>query len=87
MYKSILAIPLVITVSACQTTEETTAAGALGGAAIGAAVSDSSDRTKGALIGGAVGAVAGNMIGKANEPGDCVYQYPDGRRYIAPCPA
>lgn len=85
MYKTVMALPLVAALGACETTDQSTAAGALTGAAIGAAVSSSDDRAKGAIIGGVAGGVAGNMIGKANTPGDCVYQYPDGRRYVAPC--
>ena len=40
-----------------------------------------------AIIGGVAGAVAGNLIGKAPTAGDCVYQNPDGSRYVARCPA
>ncbi|MDG1288544.1 MAG: glycine zipper 2TM domain-containing protein [Lentibacter sp.] len=67
--------------------DQSIAAGALGGALIGAAVSSSDDRAKGAIIGGVAGAVAGNLIGKAPTAGDCVYQNPDGSRYVARCPA
>ena len=39
-----------------------------------------------ALIGGAVGALADALIGRANEPGDCVYRDRYRRRYIDRCP-
>ncbi|MCO4777458.1 MULTISPECIES: YMGG-like glycine zipper-containing protein [Lentibacter] len=87
MYKLLLTIPLIAALGACDTTDQSMAAGALGGALIGAAVSSSDDRTKGAIIGGVAGAVAGNLIGKAPTAGDCVYQNPDGSRYVARCPA
>jgi len=87
MYKLLLTIPLVAALAACDTTDQSMAAGALGGALIGAAVSSSDDRAKGAIIGGVAGAVAGNLIGKAPTAGDCVYQNPDGSRYVARCPA
>ena len=87
MYKLLLTIPLIAALGACDTTDQSMAAGALGGALIGVAVSSSDDRTKGAIIGGVAGAVAGNLIGKAPTAGDCVYQNPDGSRYVARCPA
>ncbi|MBK6468920.1 MAG: glycine zipper 2TM domain-containing protein [Rhodobacter sp.] len=71
--------------AACTPTEQSTAVGALGGAAVGAAVSGPGDKTKGAIVGGALGAVAGSLIGKANEPGKCYYNDGYGNRYIAPC--
>jgi hypothetical protein len=40
---------------------------------------------EGAAIGGAV-AQRLALIGRAREPGDCIYRERDGRRYIAPCP-
>ena len=87
MYKLLLTIPLIAALGACDTTDQSMAAGALGGALIGAAVSSSDDRTKGAIIGGVAGSVAVNLIGKAPTAGDCVYQNPDGSRYVARCPA
>ena len=60
------------------------ALGGAGGAAIGAAVSGDA---AGTLIGGFAGAAAGALIGRATEPGYCVYRerrYPY-RRYKAPC--
>ena len=57
MYRLLLTIPLVAALGACDTTDQSMAAGALGGALIGAAVSSSDDRAKGAIIGGVAGAL------------------------------
>ena len=58
-----LAFPLVaLGLAACTPTDQSTAVGALGGAAIGAAVSSDSDRTRGALAGAAVGAQHGALL-------------------------
>jgi len=85
MYKIILALPLLVTLSACETTTQSTLGGAALGALAGSAVSGSGDKTKGAVVGGLVGAAAGNYIGRSNQPGQCVYQYPNGQRYTAAC--
>ncbi len=66
--------------------DRATGTGALAGAVLGAAVSDDGDRVEGALIGGAAGAIAGNLIGQAQTPGDCIYTDAYGNRYVAPCP-
>ena len=71
--------------AACTPTEQSTAVGALGGAALGAAVSGSDDRAKGAIAGAALGAVAGSLIGPASTSGNCRYRRADGSIYIAPC--
>lgn len=80
-----LMIPLVAFTAACGTPEQSAMAGAVTGAALGAAVSDSDDREKGALIGAAAGLTAGVLIGNSSKPGDCIYRDAYGRRYIAPC--
>lgn len=86
MNKMIMVIPALALTAACQTSDNQSAVtGAAAGAALGAAINDD-DRVEGALIGGAAGAVAGSLIGKANQPGDCVYQDRYGRRYVADCP-
>ena len=41
---------------------------------------------RGAVAGGAVGAVAGALIGRASEPGRCIYRDRYGRQYVAACP-
>lgn len=72
--------------SACTTSpEQNTILGAVGGAAVGHAVSGSGDKTKGALIGAAIGAVAGTMIGQANQAGKCYYADGRGGTYIGNC--
>ena len=91
--KSLLALPLVALIAGCQGmggmgmggTGQSTAGGALLGAAAGAAIADDGDRFEGAVIGGALGAAAGNLVGRSQN-GNCVYQRPDGSRYVATCP-
>ncbi|WP_341349515.1 glycine zipper 2TM domain-containing protein [Cognatishimia maritima] len=88
MKKYALVLPIVVSVAACQTTtEQSTLAGAAAGAAIGASVSGDDDKLQGAIIGGAVGAAAGNYVGKANEPGQCIYTDRYGNQYVAACPS
>jgi len=86
MTRYILILPLLILpLAACQTSEQNAALGALGGAAVGAAVSSDSDRTKGALVGAAVGAAASTLIGPAQTQGQCYYRDQYGQRFIAAC--
>ncbi|MGC1495277.1 MAG: YMGG-like glycine zipper-containing protein [Sulfitobacter sp.] len=85
MKKLFIAIPLIAALAACETQNQSTAAGALTGAALGAAVSNDSDNVKGAIIGGIAGAAAGNYLGRA-QSGKCVYQNSAGQRYTAACP-
>lgn len=85
MKKLALLLPLVALLAACQTTDQNAALGALGGAAVGAAVSSDEDRTRGALIGAAAGVAASTLIGPAQQPGQCVYRDSQGRRFTAPC--
>ncbi|WP_108483219.1 glycine zipper 2TM domain-containing protein [Oceaniglobus ichthyenteri] len=85
MRRLFFVLPLVGLVAACDTPGQSTLTGAALGAATGAAVSGGNDKVVGALIGGAAGAAAGNYIGRANQPGQCVYQRSDGSRYTAPC--
>ena len=57
--------------------------------AVVTSISACSQTERGAAIGGlggAVGAVAGALIGRANEPGDCYYRDRRGNRYIDRCP-
>jgi len=61
----ILILPVMaLSLSACQTSDQNAALGALGGAAVGAAVSGGGDRTTGALVGAAVGVAASTLIGR-----------------------
>jgi hypothetical protein len=85
MNKTILLTIMGLGIAACVPADQATLGGAATGAVLGAAVSDSDDRVEGAIIGGAVGAVAGNLIGRANTPNDCVYEDAYGRRYVARC--
>lgn len=88
MKKALLALPLVTALAACETPEQSALAGAAAGAAIGSAVSADNDRLQGAVVGGAVGAAAGAAAGTyvgRSQGGDCVYQRPDGTRYVAAC--
>jgi uncharacterized membrane protein len=94
MKKLMMVLPVVAGLSACvqnspysngqMTQQQRTMTGALAGAALGAAVTDGNDRVKGALIGGALGAAAAQLIGQTSS-GQCVYQYPDGRKVISDC--
>lgn len=85
MNKMFLALPLLAALAACDTPTQSALTGAAVGAASGAAISGGGDKVQGALIGGAIGAAAGNYIGRTNQPGQCVYQYPNGQRYTAAC--
>ncbi|MEM6305750.1 MAG: hypothetical protein AAF744_13615 [Pseudomonadota bacterium] len=85
MKKVLIALPMIGALAACDTRDGTLAASTLTGAALGAAVSGSSDRTRGAIIGGAAGLAAGSVIAR-QQNGQCVYQRSDGSRYVAACP-
>ena len=87
MKKFLLIMPLAASLAACETTaDQNIATGALTGAAVGAIASDDDDRLKGAVLGGAAGAAVGSLVSAANEPQQCIYRYPDGTTYRAPCP-
>lgn len=60
---------LPLSIAACTPAEQRASVGALGGAAVGAALSSDSDRKKGALVGAAVGAAAVTLIGPAPTRG------------------
>lgn len=90
MSRILIALPLIaLSLSACQTTDQNAALGALGGAAVGAAVSSDQDRTTGALIGAAVGVAVGvaasTLIGPAPSQGQGYYRDQYGQRFIANC--
>ena len=85
MKKIIFALPLIAALAACETQNQSTATGALTGAALGAVVSGDDDRAKGAVIGGILGGAAGNYAGRT-QSGRCVYQNSQGQRYYAACP-
>ena len=85
MRKFLAILALIIPLTACETQQDATIAGAATGALIGAAVSNDDDKVLGAVIGGAVGAYTGRYIGRT-QTGSCVYERTDGTRYIAACP-
>ena len=66
----------------CTTAEQSGTVGALGGAAIGAAVSR--DPVKGAAIGAVAGGAAGYLLGRTAD-GRCRYSDGRGGTYIARC--
>lgn len=88
MKKAFLIFPILSVAAACDTpiADRSTTTGAAIGGVIGAAVADDDDRLEGAIVGAAAGGLAGNLIGRANNPGDCVYQDQYGNRYVADCP-
>ena len=85
MRKLLAILTLVVPISACETQQDATIAGAATGALIGAAVSNDDDKVLGAVIGGTAGALAGRYIGRT-QSGSCVYQRTDGSRFVAACP-
>ncbi|MGL4310465.1 MAG: glycine zipper 2TM domain-containing protein [Paracoccaceae bacterium] len=86
MKKLLLILPVAaLSLSACATTDQNAAAGALGGAALGAALSSDDDRTQGALIGAAVGVAGSTLIGPAQQAGQCYYRDAYGRRVVGAC--
>jgi outer membrane lipoprotein SlyB len=70
---------------ACTPAEQNAAIGAVGGAAVGAAVSSDDDREKGAIVGAIVGVAASQLIGPAPQAGKCYYKDQYGNTYIAAC--
>ena len=84
MRNAIIAVLSTLAIAGCTATQQGAAVGGASGAAIGAAVSGD---VEGAVVGGAVGAAAGALIGRASEPGMCVYEDDYGRRYKAECPS
>ena len=86
MKRFLLTLPiLTLALAACTPSEQNAAIGALGGAAVGAAISSDSDRTKGAIAGAAVGVIASQLIGPAPQSGKCYYRDQYGQKYIAAC--
>lgn len=86
MTRFLLTLPLLaLPIAACTPSEQNAAIGALGGAAVGAAVSSKSDREKGAVVGAIAGVAASQLLGPAQKPGQCYYRDQYGNRYIAAC--
>ena len=90
MRKLLMIAPVLALLAGCEDMSQTGGlsqnqlVGTVGGAAIGAVVTPHNP-LQGALIGGAVGLVAGTYLGRDTQ-GHCVYQRPDGSRYLAQCP-
>jgi len=82
MKKILIVASLILPLAACTQTERGAAIGATSGAIIGGAVTND---IEGAAVGAAVGGVAGALIGRASEPGYCIYRDRYGRRYTARC--
>lgn len=86
MTRFLLTLPLLaLPIAACTPAEQNAAIGAVGGAAVGAAVSSDSDREKGAIVGAVVGVAASQLLGPAPQAGKCYYRDQYGNRYIAAC--
>lgn len=85
MKKFLMMLPvLALGLAACETSDQNAAAGALGGAVVGAAVTDNNP-LQGALIGAAVGVAASTLIGPTGNAGQCYYRNSQGQRYIDRC--
>jgi outer membrane lipoprotein SlyB len=86
MTRFLLTLPLLaLPIAACTPAEQNAALGAVGGAAVGAAVSSDSDREKGAIAGAVIGVAASQLLGPAPQAGKCYYRDQYGQRYIAAC--
>jgi hypothetical protein len=86
MKRFLLTLPLLtLPIAACTPAEQNAALGAVGGAAVGAAVSSDDDREKGAIVGAIVGVAASQLIGPAPQTGKCYYRDQYGNRFIADC--
>ncbi len=81
---------LLLATAGCSQTERDTALGAGAGGLIGAGIGGIAGGGDGALAGAAIGAgtgaIAGNVISRNRNTGDCVYRDRYGRRYVAECP-
>jgi Glycine zipper 2TM domain len=86
MKKLLLALPLLtLALAGCQTADQNAAAGALGGAALGAAVSSDDDRLIGAALGAAVGVAASTLVRPTGVNNRCLYRDQYGRNFEAAC--
>ena len=87
MTRSFLGLPLLLAaLAACTPAEQNATIGAIGGAAVGAAVSGDGDREKGAIVGAIVGVAASQLIGPVpQQRGKCYYRDQNGNKFIADC--
>jgi len=84
MKKLLVIAAAVLSLSACTSTQQGAAVGAVGGGIIGAATTGT---VLGTAVGAGLGAVAGAAIGKvADQPGRCYYRNSKGQVYIDTCP-
>ena len=89
MHKILIIAATALSLAACTTTQQGATVGAIGGAIVGASATGGNivGTAVGAGIGGVVGAAAVNVLGKVEGSNDrCVYQRPNGTRYIDTCP-
>jgi len=88
MHKYIIIAVTALSMTACTSTQQGAAIGAAGGAVVGAATTGNVVGTAvGAGIGAVAGAAAGNLLGRYGDSNDrCVYERPNGTRYIDTCP-
>jgi len=82
MKKTLFALAALGLVAGCTATERGAAVGAAGGAAIGGLATGD---VGGAIVGGVVGGAAGALVGRASEPGRCVYRDRRGREFVDRC--
>lgn len=84
--KQILLMGVVLlSISACSTTQQGAAVGATAGAIIGGVTTNS---VAGAAVGAAVGGVTGALVGKVAGTKDrCYYRGRNGRLYQDECPS
>jgi len=85
MKKLLIATFATLSIAGCTATQKGAVVGGAGGAAVGAAVSGGD--TGSTLAGAAIGAAAGALVGRASEPGMCIYEDSYGNRYTAECPS
>ncbi len=86
MKKFLLTLPLLtLALAGCQTEGQNAAAGALGGAALGAAVSGDDDRVVGAALGAAAGVAASTLIRPTGTSNRCLYRDQYGQTFEAAC--
>ena len=86
MKKLLLTLPLLtLALAGCQTSDQNAAAGAVGGALLGAAVSSDDDRLVGAAVGAAVGVAASTLVRPTGINNTCIYRDQYGRNFEAPC--
>ncbi|WP_297108918.1 hypothetical protein [uncultured Devosia sp.] len=89
MHKILIIIATALSLAACTTTQQGATVGAIGGGIVGATATGGNvvGTAVGAGIGAVAGAAAGELLGYYGTSRDrCVYERPDGTRYIDTCP-